>query len=191
MNIKNSKGTKVISDRFGRQGNQLPKIERIKKPVIFILMGIVFVGCIYLIFKPSKTGAIKHDYDMNVVVPDASGRDLQKDKQKAYELAMLEQKEQEKKNAMMSLSDYWLEDSAGTASRLSLEPAQPRTITGEFEHDKKNDAINSYKNAQVELKHFYEEDAADTRDLRRQIEDLKKELLDKEASLLQRLLKIN
>ncbi len=30
------------------------KAEKLKKPIIFVLMGVVFLGCMYLIFKPSS-----------------------------------------------------------------------------------------------------------------------------------------
>ncbi|MCH5685251.1 hypothetical protein LWM68_13945 [Niabella sp. W65] len=88
------------------------KAEKLKKPIIFILMGIVFLGCMYLIFKPSSDKKKVEDIGLNDAVPQATDAGLQSDKQKAYEQEMLEKKMQEKRDALTSLSDYWNSDSA-------------------------------------------------------------------------------
>src|SRR5690606_11970912 len=87
------------------------KAEKFKKPIIFALMGVVFLGCMYLIFKPSSDKKTVEDIGLNDAVPQASDAGLQSDKQKAYEQEMLEQKMEEKRNALLSLSDYWSENS--------------------------------------------------------------------------------
>src|SRR4051812_18535192 len=69
-------------------------VERIKKPLIFTLMGIVCFGCMYLIFKPSKDKKQIESIGLNDSVPQASGSVLQADKQKAYEQEILEDKEE-------------------------------------------------------------------------------------------------
>ena len=81
------------------------KVERLKKPIIFALMGVVFLGCMYLIFKPSFGNKKVEDSGLNDVIPQASEAGLQADKQKAYEQEMLEQKIQGKRNSLRSLSD--------------------------------------------------------------------------------------
>ena len=68
-------------------------IERFKKPLIFGLMGIVFMGCLYLIFKPSADKKEMENIGLNDAVPQSSEEGMQGDKQKAYEQDMLEQKE--------------------------------------------------------------------------------------------------
>src|SRR5690606_39295575 len=64
--------------------NEGNRAEKLKKPVIFALMGVVFLGCMYLIFKPSDKKEIEN-IGLNDAVPQASEADLQADKQKAYE----------------------------------------------------------------------------------------------------------
>src|SRR5690554_3973646 len=86
------------------------RAEKLKKPVIFALMGVVFLGCMYLIFKPSDDKKENENIGLNDAVPQANEAGLQADKQKAYEQEMLEQKMQEKRNALLSLSDYWNTD---------------------------------------------------------------------------------
>lgn len=71
------------------------KADKLKKPLIFGLMGIVFIGCMYLIFKPSKDKNEIESLGLNDAVPQATEAGLQSDKQKAYEQEMLEQKDKE------------------------------------------------------------------------------------------------
>ncbi len=49
------------------------KAEKLKKPLIFGLMGIVFVGCMYLIFKPSEDKKEIENMGLNDAVPQATG----------------------------------------------------------------------------------------------------------------------
>ena len=83
------------------------KAEKLKKPIIFLLMGVVFLGCMYLIFKPSKDKKTVENIGLNDAVPQATGAGMPDDKSKAYEQEMLERKEQEKRNTLATLSDYW------------------------------------------------------------------------------------
>src|SRR5690606_32546464 len=68
------------------------KIERMKKPIIFVLMAVAFLGCLYLIFQPSADEDAVADIGLNGAVPQATGAGLQSDKQKAYEQELMRQK---------------------------------------------------------------------------------------------------
>src|SRR5690606_10324578 len=59
------------------------KAEKLKKPLIFGLMGIVFVGCMYLIFKPSADKKEIENIGLNDAVPQATGAGMPDDKGKA------------------------------------------------------------------------------------------------------------
>ena len=84
------------------------RMERFKKPLVFSLLGIAFLGCMYLIFAPSSNDKSKiEDIGLNEDVPQASDKDLQSDKQKAYEDEILKEKQQKTHEALESLSDYW------------------------------------------------------------------------------------
>ncbi|MBN8880557.1 conjugative transposon protein TraM [Chitinophaga sp. 212800010-3] len=156
------------------------KAEKLKKPIIFILMGIVFFGCMYLIFKPSSDKKKVEDIGLNDAVPQATDAGLQSDKQKAYEQEMLEKKMQEKRDALTSLSDYWSTDSA-----TDEQMEQPEEGIGEdtgYEDGKKrsgNPALNSYRNAQSTLSSFYQDNNYETQELRKQVEELKEQLAEK------------
>lgn len=144
-------------------------IERFKKPLIFTLMGIVCIGCMYLIFKPSTAKKQIENIGLNDSVPQASESLLQADKQKAYEQEMLQDKEEQKKNALKTLSDYWNEDSDKQKQSLPDETLEP-----------KNKVLSTYHNAQSALGSFYQEDNGETKELRRQLEELKEELAQKD-----------
>ncbi|MBN8785378.1 MAG: conjugative transposon protein TraM [Terrimonas ferruginea] len=156
------------------------KAEKLKKPIIFILMGIVFLGCMYLIFKPSSDKKKVEDIGLNDAVPQATDAGLQSDKQKAYEQEMLEKKMQEKRDALTSLSDYWNSDSATDG-----EVEQPDegfgedTGYGDGKRKSGNPALNSYRNAQSTLSSFYQDDNYATQELRKQVEELKEQLAEK------------
>ncbi len=101
--------------------NKKSNKDKLKKPIIFLLMGVVFLGCMYLIFKPSKDKKAVENIGLNDAVPQATGAGMPDDKSKAYEQEMLERKEQEKRNALTTLSDYWnTEDTASADNEESL-----------------------------------------------------------------------
>ncbi|MFC4685842.1 conjugative transposon protein TraM [Epilithonimonas pallida] len=150
------------------------KAQKLKKPLIFGLMGIVFVGCMYLIFKPSSDKKEIENIGLNDAVPQATEAGLQADKQKAYEQEMLEQKNQEKRNALTTLSDYW-----NTDSSQNLEEKMPEEDESYNSVRSGNTALNSYRNAQSTLGGFYQDDNTETMELRRQLDELKEQLADK------------
>ena len=149
------------------------KMEKMKKPIIFGLMGIVFFGCMYLIFKPSENLKNIQILGLNDSVPQATTIVLETDKQKAYEQEILDHKNQEKQNALTSLSDYWNEGS--TEGSLHDVPEKENAVTT-------NASLNSYRNAQNTLGSFYNKDNSETQELRKQLDEVKKELARKEET---------
>lgn len=155
--------------------------DKLKKPLIFGLMGIVFVGCMYLIFKPSDAKKETEKIGLNDAVPQATEAGMQSDKQKAYEQDMLEQKEQEKRNALATLSDYWSEDSSSQVKKEVLANEEDLSNGNGIASGKSgNPALNSYRNAQSTLGSFYQDNNSETAELRRQVDELKEKLNDKD-----------
>lgn len=151
--------------------------ERLKKPLIFGLMAVVFVGCMYLIFKPSQDKKEMENIGLNDAVPQASEAGMQDDKQKAYEQEMLEEKEQEKRKTLTALSDYWDTTSAEESEQGMSQEEQGYS----YEPSKSsNPAINNYRNAQSTLSSFYQDNGSQTTELRKQIEELKEKLAEKD-----------
>lgn len=154
--------------------------ERLKKPLIFALMAIVFVGCMYLIFKPSADKKEIENIGLNESVPQATDAGMPADKGKAYEQEMLEAKQQEKSNALTTLSDYWNQDSSAESKQDSLSEEQ-LSAEQSGPGNSANPALNSYRNSQHALTSFYKDDNDQTAELRRQLDELKAKLADKDV----------
>lgn len=185
---ENKRVSFLVEDTDQKNGADAPKdgaqnkAEKLKKPIIFVLMGVVFLGCMYLIFKPSSDKKKVENIGLNDAVPQATDAGLQSDKQKAYEQEMLEQKEQEKRNALMSLSDYWNEDSAtDKEADLPDEGSEDGSAYRGGTRRGGNPALNSYRNAQSTLGSFYDNNDYETQELRRQIDELKGQLAEKDV----------
>ncbi|WP_159476303.1 conjugative transposon protein TraM [Chryseobacterium sp. 18068] len=161
----------------GSQGFQNLQWEQMKKPLIYFLMAAVCVGCFYLIFKP-KDNKITAESGFNAGIPQAKDDQLQSDKQKAYEQQLLEQKNEEKRNAMTTLSDYWTDqNNLNQNSDQTPLKANPNGLA-----PSNQSAINSYRNAQQILGSFYSRDDQEVNDLRKEISRLKNEALQNNAA---------
>ncbi|MCW2120648.1 conjugative transposon protein TraM [Flavobacterium sp. 7A] len=165
--VNSKESTDVLQD------NTQNIADKFKKPIIFGLMGIVFFGCMYLIFKPSENLKNIQILGLNDSVPQATTIGLETDKQKAYEQEILDHKNQEKQNALTSLSDYWNEGS--TEGSLQDVPEKQDEVAN-------NASLNSYRNAQNTLGNFYNKDNSETQELRKQLDEVKKELARKEET---------
>jgi len=166
-----------------RSNNRLKnKIEKFKKPMVFTLMGVVFLGCLYLVFKPSSAkNKIKGQIGLNEVVPGATGLTMQSDKQKAYEQALFEQKKQKEKNTLTSLSDYWNSEGEGNVFKPELSEARKKNQPYVFEKSN-HQALAAYQNVQNTLSSFYKDDRNyETERLKKEIILLKDELTKKDT----------
>ena len=164
----------------GTQNNK----EKLKKPLIFGLMAIVFVGCMYLIFKPSEDKKAIENIGLNDAVPQATGAGMPADKGKAYEQEMLEQKEQEKRNALATLSDYWnTEDKQEPTDEQLPEDEESTGLGGGGRNSGRNGnpALSSYRNMQSTLGSFYQDNNSETMELRRQVDEMKAKLAEKDV----------
>lgn len=155
------------------------KLEKLKKPIIFLLMGVVFLGSMYLIFKPDADKNKIEKMGLNDVVPQASETGLQSDKQKAYEAEMLELKNQEKRNALTTLSDYWNTDEKSEEKPALSEEEESTNYVQNSSH-RNNRTLNSFRNAKSTLGSFYQEDNYENKQLRKQMEELREQLAKKD-----------
>ncbi|KUG10563.1 MULTISPECIES: conjugative transposon protein TraM [Weeksellaceae] len=157
--------------------------EKLKKPLIFGLMAVVFLGCMYLIFKPSEDKKAIENVGLNDAVPQATGAGMPDDKSKAYEQEMLERKEQEKRNALATLSDYWnTEDKEEPTDEPLPEEEEDYGFGGGRNSGRNGNAgLNSYRNMQSTLGSFYQDDNSEATELRRQVDELKAKLSEREV----------
>ena len=132
----------------------------------------------YLIFKPSSDKKEEINIGLNDAVPEATGSGMQADKQKAYEQELLDTKENEKQRALTTLADYWNTD------KSSVPEQEPVTQTKEgyssYRTTSNNQQLNSYRNAQSTLGSFYQNDHSETVELRKQVDELKDKLAEKD-----------
>ena len=156
------------------QDSPVSRMERVKKPLIFVLMAVVFVGCIYLIFKPSAGDT--ENAGLNDAVPNPTEAGLLDDKQKAYEQEILEDKDKSSRTMLSSMADYFSDEKATEESRTLS------TNSSNAYSDRRSDAVTSYRNAQQTLGSFYEEDNREMLQLQKQVEELKGQLADKETA---------
>lgn len=123
------------------------KKPEFKKAAVYGLLAIAFAGCLYLIFRPDERKAIT-EAELNNAVPQANDAGLLGDKEKAYEQELLEKKQNERKNAMLSLSDYWNNrDSASSANPLTGEGSNNRvnpTLTGRQNYDEIQNTLGNF-----------------------------------------------
>ncbi|REC61879.1 conjugative transposon protein TraM [Chryseobacterium pennae] len=164
------------------KGKDLTVRERLKKPVIFVLMGIVFIACLYMIFKPKGEDNLNKDNGLKNAVPEASDKGLQADKQKAYEKEMMEERDAVKRNSLMSLSDYWnSNDSNATQEVGSNDSRSAQNLAGTGSTGYQNRSLTSYQNAQSTLGAFYRDDDREKLELRRKVDQLQEKLSEKDV----------
>jgi len=182
MEEKENKQISLIVDDDNTEATESSsKKEKLKKPVIFGLMIIVFVACLYLIFKPKSDVGENMDQGLKNAVPEATDKGLQADKQKAYEKEMLEEKEAAKRNSMMSLSDYWNNNDTSVNGELPLENVTVNHSGDLGMNGTQNSSLNSYQNAQQTLGSFYRDDDREKLALRKQVDELNDRLSEKDV----------
>ncbi|AZA49029.1 conjugative transposon protein TraM [Chryseobacterium carnipullorum] len=178
--VRVTEGNQAATADVPQDGTQ-NKAEKLKKPLIFGLMGIVFVGCMYLIFKPSADKKEIENIGLNDAVPEATGAGMPADKGKAYEQEMLESKEQEKRNALTTLSDYWNTEDKEEPIAEQLPEEDQSNSYGRNLGRNNNPGLNSYRNTQSALSSFYQDDNSETMELRRQLDEMKEKLAEKDV----------
>ncbi|MEK6451715.1 MULTISPECIES: conjugative transposon protein TraM [unclassified Myroides] len=148
-------------------------IEKHKKHLVFTLMGIVFLGAMYLLFKPKEKEFITH----NDSVPEAITQGMPTDKVKAYEKELWEQKQLENENQMHSLADYWHESQEESNSSYNHQDYNEEPTYTPYQRSYQN-----YKQSQDVLSSFYESTTnPETERLKKQIEELEERLEEKDT----------
>ncbi len=180
--MKSSEKIKVTENDLSQNSNGVsapPKAqwEILKKPIIYFLIAALCATCFYLIFKPKANNANIEESGFNAAIPQAKDGQLQSDKQKVYEQQLLEQKNEEKRNAVTTLSDYWNDQNSLNSNGNLSSPTGG--IRGLQQSDQ--NAVNSYRNAQQTLSSFYGRDDQEVNNLRKEISRLKNEAMQNNA----------
>lgn len=166
------------NDGPGAQGT--PHRDKFRKPLIYGLMGLIFLGCLYLIFRPSKDAGQRVPQGLNDLVPHATEDGLQPDKQKAYLEALLDEKKEEKKTGLGTLSDYWNTEAAATSTADGTLPHTDKAA--ENDAGAGGNGLQTYRKAQETLQGFYRHDDGQTDLLQKQVMELRAQLRNQQEA---------
>ena len=177
---KNENGTTVPQADGKPKKEDKPKreltpqqVQQRRKMIVFPLMFLAFAGCMYLIFAPSGKENMNMEsvggFNADIPLPAEDG--IIADKQKAYEQAMLNRKQQDK---IQSLQDFGFtgddetEEPQAEIDLMPEEDAQPQRGGGA------SYSANAYRDINRQLSTFYETPPVDEEkeDLKRQVAEL-------------------
>ena len=170
------------------------QIQQRKKMLVYPIMGLVFLGAMYLIFAPSDKDETRVESvgGFNADIPQPKGDGIISDKKTAYEQEQMENKQADK---MRSLQDFAfsLGEENGNGEDLTLiddAPAEkPKTNVIDFGAGAPNNSRSSiqssaaaYRDMNRQLGSFYETPKEDKEkeELKRQVEELTARLDAKE-----------
>ena len=177
---KNENGTTVPQADGKPKKEDKPKreltpqqVQQRRKMIVFPLMFLAFAGCMYLIFAPSGKEDVNVEsvggFNADIPLPAEDG--IIADKQKAYEQAMLNRKQQDK---IQSLQDFGFtlddetEEPQAEIDLMPEEDAEPQRGGGA------SYSANAYRDINRQLSTFYETPAVDEEkeDLKRLVAEL-------------------
>ena len=177
---KNENGTTVPQTGGKPEKEKMPKreltpqqIQQRRKMIVFPLMFLAFAGCMYLIFAPSGKEDVNVEsvggFNADIPLPTEDG--IIADKQKAYEQAMLNRKQQDKIQSLQDfgfMGDDETEEPQAEIDLMPEEDALPQRGGGA------SYSANAYRDINRQLSTFYETPAVDEEkeDLKRQVAEL-------------------
>ncbi|ROS96082.1 conjugative transposon protein TraM [Muribaculaceae bacterium Isolate-083 (Janvier)] len=177
---KNENGTTVPQADGKPKKEDKPKreltpqqVQQRRKMIVFPLMFLAFAGCMYLIFAPSGKEDVNVEsvggFNADIPLPAEDG--IIADKQKAYEQAMLNRKQQDKIQSLQDfgfMGDDETEEPQAEIDLMPEEDALPQRGGGA------SYSANAYRDINRQLSTFYETPAVDEEkeDLKRQVAEL-------------------
>lgn len=149
------------------------QVQQRRKMIVFPLMFLAFAGCMYLIFAPSG----KEDVGMesvggfNADIPLPAEDGIIADKQKAYEQAMINRRQQDK---IQSLQDFGFIGDDETEEPQAEIDLMPEDVPKPQRGGGASYSANAYRDINRQLSTFYETPAVDEEkeDLKRQVAEL-------------------
>lgn len=155
------------------------QMQQRKKLLVYPLMGLLFLGSMWLIFAPSdkkdEGGETVGAFNADIPLPENDG--IIGDKRKAYEQAQLERKQADK---VRSLQDFAFAADNGTDEvEMELPDSEPerepfRDYSGSTRGKGVNSSTVAYRDINRQLGTFYETPKVDAEkeELKRQVEEL-------------------
>lgn len=161
-----------------------------RKMLVFPLMGLTFLGCMWLIFAPSQKDREKErqGQGFNTDMPQPEDSKIIGDKAKAYEQQLLEKRQKQRRGMVGDLSSFWDDtdvkpDAADAPEDCRLTPAEtPRKETDSRQHAGIRSSAAANKRLNTSLGTFYEppKEDAEKKELRQRIDELERMVMEQE-----------
>ena len=148
--------------------------EQMKKGLVFGGLGLLFALSMWFIFAPSGKDKTAAEQGLNDSIPQATTEKLTENKLKAYELGDKEHEEEQSREEMGKLSDYFAQNTAPSEAQRAETAASTAKIENSMRrYEENNRLLNSFYAPDP---HEQEREA-----LRSEIDNLKKELSQKDS----------
>ena len=167
------------------------QLQQRKKLMVYPLMGLLFLGSMWLIFAPSEEREVNRDtvgaFNADIPLPENDG--IIGDKRKAYEQAQAERRQAEK---VRSLEDFAFSgESDADGVEMELPDSEPEREPFRDYSDNgggSRSSVTAYRDINRQLGSFYEEPKVDgeKEELKRQVEELKRQVEELTAKLEER-----
>ena len=164
--------------------------QRRRKMLVYPLMGLTFLGCMWLIFSPSQEDREKErqGQGFNTDMPQPEDAGIIGDKAKAYEQQQLENRQKQRRGMVGDLSSFWhdgaeMPDTAAAPDECRLTPvATPRKETESRQHTGIRSSVTANERLNTSLGTFYEPPKEDDekKKLRRRIDELERMVMEQE-----------
>ena len=170
---------------MSNDANKLRQRQEIRKYLVFAGMFLLFIGCMWLIFAPSKEDRLKEERNagFNSELPDPRGAGIEADKIAAYEQADMKRRQEEK---MRTLEDFSAladgnrqNETTGPIVEIPQERESESASSYRGNGNRRNGAISSstsaYNDINATLGSFYETPREDPEKeaLKAEVEQLK------------------
>jgi len=160
-----------------------------RKMLVYPLMGLLFLGCMWLIFAPSSEDREKarQGQGFNTDMPLPEDSKIIGDKAKAYEQLQLENRQKERRGMVGDLSAFWNEGNRDESDTVSDDYRLTQTEPSEKSADKQQAGIRTsaaaYERLNTSLGTFYEPPKEDQEkeELRERIDELEAMLMAQEG----------
>ena len=170
---------------MSNDANKLRQRQEIRKYLVFAGMFLLFVGCMWLIFAPSKEERQREERNagFNSELPDPRGAGIEADKIAAYEQADMKRRQEEKMRTLEDFSALADENRQNETRSPVVEIPQERESESASSYrgsgNRRNGAISSstsaYNDINATLGSFYEAPREDPEKeaLKAEVEQLK------------------
>ncbi|WP_291528642.1 conjugative transposon protein TraM, partial [Bacteroides sp. UBA939] len=144
-----------------KQQEQEKQKQQLKKYGFFALIGIIFLGALYLIFAPSTADKEKEEQGtgFNMEIPDPNNQGIIGDKQKAYEQEALMRNKNEKRKSLEDFSSLIGGEQEAIDENVTLITEEKTSRKPAPSRDAIRNSASSYRNISSTLSNFYEEPA--------------------------------